>query len=187
MFARVLGPVKCHEHTRYRIDIGHSAATLKWPICEKHRLLIRKHLGEKVRLNGIKAVMRGENDSFASRSLGYGLTSLVLFEWANHACQTCQQPLDFAARSTWEIDHIVPICLGGVNTFSNIQILCPSCHETKSRPERGLANKHRFDAMRNKRWFTRHQKDELIAKLQTDNTRLKSLLARYIEEEEGVG
>lgn len=39
------------------------------------------------------------------------------------------------APSRVEVDHIRPIALGGEDVAGNIQILCISCHQTKTREE----------------------------------------------------
>ena len=36
---------------------------------------------------------------------------------------------------TWEVDHIVPLHLGGSNQMSNLQLLCPNCHALKTQTE----------------------------------------------------
>lgn len=37
--------------------------------------------------------------------------------------------------STWELDHIRPLCFGGDNSMKNLQILCPNCHALKTQRE----------------------------------------------------
>jgi len=39
-------------------------------------------------------------------------------------------------RSFLELDHIVPLHIGGGNDDDNLQLLCPSCHLEKTRKER---------------------------------------------------
>ena len=36
-----------------------------------------------------------------------------------------------------EVDHIVPLHKGGTDERSNLQALCPDCHEAKTRAEMG--------------------------------------------------
>ena len=51
----------------------------------------------------------------------------------------------------WEIDHIVPVALGGTNAYDNLQCLCEICHRAKSRVDiKGIAkaNRIRKKAMR---------------------------------------
>lgn len=36
-------------------------------------------------------------------------------------------------RSTFEMDHVVPLFKGGVNDTANLQALCVECHATKTR------------------------------------------------------
>lgn len=55
---------------------------------------------------------------------------LALFLTANGACQACGWRLTPGTR--WEIDHIIPIALGGDNTEANLQVLCAACHGSKT-------------------------------------------------------
>lgn len=48
-------------------------------------------------------------------------------------CADCRNPLE----ATLEIDHVVPLHLGGSNHMSNLQALCPACHARKTQAERG--------------------------------------------------
>lgn len=48
------------------------------------------------------------------------------------SCRSCAQFLDAA----YEIDHIVPLFLGGTNEEDNLQALCRNCHGVKSLRER---------------------------------------------------
>jgi 5-methylcytosine-specific restriction endonuclease McrA len=50
----------------------------------------------------------------------------------------CRYCLEFGVlRAAVEIDHIVPLHLGGTEDDSNKQPLCKSCHDAKSARERG--------------------------------------------------
>lgn len=42
-------------------------------------------------------------------------------------CAVCKTVLD-----SYEIDHVVPLALGGKHEFSNLQMLCQHCNRTKS-------------------------------------------------------
>ena len=44
-------------------------------------------------------------------------------------------------RAATEVDHIVPLHLGGGNERSNLQPLCHDCHTDKSAAERGARRK----------------------------------------------
>ena len=48
-----------------------------------------------------------------------------------YCCRECEQLLP----STWQVDHRVPLHLGGTNDWLNLQILCPLCHANKSQLE----------------------------------------------------
>ena len=43
-------------------------------------------------------------------------------------CTKCGKPFDMS----FQIDHIIPLCLGGKDDYSNYQPLCPECHKIKS-------------------------------------------------------
>lgn len=48
-----------------------------------------------------------------------------------YLCASCKNVLP----STWNLDHLVPLHLGGSNSLSNFQVLCPNCHADKSQRE----------------------------------------------------
>jgi hypothetical protein len=49
----------------------------------------------------------------------------------NHTCNCCCKKID----NKFEIDHKIPLMSGGTNDDSNLQLLCVSCHDKKSRME----------------------------------------------------
>ncbi len=51
-----------------------------------------------------------------------------LFDLQRGKCACCRNPLG----STYELDHIVPLAMGGANVDSNIQLLRPVCNRKKS-------------------------------------------------------
>ena len=55
---------------------------------------------------------------------------LTLFLKRKGICSTCTQKID--AGKAWDIDHILPLALGGTNTPENLQILCRPCHKAKT-------------------------------------------------------
>lgn len=48
----------------------------------------------------------------------------------NYTCQCCGR-----VGGRLELDHIVNVAQGGTNDKSNLQILCQSCHKTKTQSE----------------------------------------------------
>lgn len=55
---------------------------------------------------------------------------LELFLAAHGRCNACDRLLTPGTR--WEIDHIVPLALGGADTDDNLQVLCSPCHSEKT-------------------------------------------------------
>jgi 5-methylcytosine-specific restriction endonuclease McrA len=55
---------------------------------------------------------------------------LALFLAAHGQCQACGWRLTPGTR--WEIDHIVPLALGGRDEVANLQVLCKACHGSKT-------------------------------------------------------
>jgi len=49
---------------------------------------------------------------------------------ANGACQTCQIRLH--PGQSWDLDHIIPLALGGADEIYNLQVLCKECHKAKT-------------------------------------------------------
>ena len=55
---------------------------------------------------------------------------LSLFLKRKGLCSICSLKID--AGKSWDIDHILPLALGGTNDLENLQILCRSCHRSKT-------------------------------------------------------
>ena len=55
---------------------------------------------------------------------------LSLFLDRSGTCEGCSQRIQ--AGQAWDIDHILPLALGGTNEPNNLQILCKPCHQTKT-------------------------------------------------------
>ena len=55
---------------------------------------------------------------------------LNLFLKRKGSCGSCYQKID--AVKAWDIDHIIPLALGGTNEAKNLQILCKPCHNSKT-------------------------------------------------------
>ena len=55
---------------------------------------------------------------------------LALFIFANGACQACQIRLQ--PGQAWDLDHIIPLALGGADETQNLQVLCIPCHKDKT-------------------------------------------------------
>jgi hypothetical protein len=55
---------------------------------------------------------------------------LHLFLAAQGRCQRCRWALTPGTR--WEVDHVIPLALGGRDQADNMQILCAPCHGGKT-------------------------------------------------------
>jgi 5-methylcytosine-specific restriction protein A len=55
---------------------------------------------------------------------------LALFLAANGRCQRCGWIL--APGTRWDVDHVIPLALGGRDQPDNMQVLCPPCHGGKT-------------------------------------------------------
>jgi len=53
-------------------------------------------------------------------------------KWHCKLCGCIVQKKNIYAENAAEIDHIVPVSLGGVHTYSNVQTLCRKCNQSKS-------------------------------------------------------
>jgi 5-methylcytosine-specific restriction endonuclease McrA len=63
------------------------------------------------------------------RSLS-NMARINLFIQRHGKCAHCETKIMPGKR--WDVDHIIPIALGGSNKETNLQILCWSCHITKT-------------------------------------------------------
>jgi len=70
-------------------------------------------------------ITRSTRRQFFSTSL-----RLNLFMKRKGTCTICYQKID--AGKAWDIDHIIPLALGGTNEPENLQILCKPCHQSKT-------------------------------------------------------
>lgn len=54
----------------------------------------------------------------------------LIIERAQHRCEYCQCPVDYATQS-FDIDHIVPVSRGGPSTSDNLAYACSGCNRHK--------------------------------------------------------
>ena len=50
----------------------------------------------------------------------------------NNKCRLCSCQVSRGVYSNSDIDHIIPLNLGGLSTESNLQIICVPCHRRKT-------------------------------------------------------
>lgn len=51
-------------------------------------------------------------------------------ERADRRCEYCQSPLDYSPQS-FDIEHILPVVLGGETTIENLALACGGCNSCK--------------------------------------------------------
>ncbi len=56
---------------------------------------------------------------------------LEVAERANHLCEYCHAP-ELASNFTFEVEHIIPISLGGETILENLALACRACNIFKS-------------------------------------------------------
>ena len=69
----------------------------------------------------------------------------------HYLCKICCNILP----PNWHCDHIKPLSEGGTNDTENLQILCPSCHLSKTWAEQVGFNVRRDELVRTPTWTSR--------------------------------
>ena len=59
---------------------------------------------------------------------------------ATHVCEYCHAP-EIIFNFPFEVEHIIPVSLGGLNNLSNLALSCRSCNLYKSSHITGIAEK----------------------------------------------
>jgi hypothetical protein len=106
-------------------------------------LIMAKHPSYCVdckQLNKKIARKKGKQARARSSVKIHNVTSRKVFERDKWRCQLCNikvQKNDYLLDNAAEVDHIVPVSLGGVHSYSNVQTLCRKCNQTKSNKYHG--------------------------------------------------
>jgi 5-methylcytosine-specific restriction enzyme A len=56
----------------------------------------------------------------------------AVWEKFNRACPTCKQPTD---ERGFELDHLIPLELGGEDAIPNLRPICTPCHRIKTKAD----------------------------------------------------
>jgi RNA-directed DNA polymerase len=73
-----------------------------------------------------------------SSYIGLATNERTLLKKQKGKCNLCH--MEFKHGDLWEVDHIVPKCKGGKDSYDNLQLLHAHCHDTKTRYD-GSQNK----------------------------------------------
>ena len=82
--------------------------------------------GRQWRKENIEKARERDRIRWASRQAITEEVKLALFEFYNHTCLCCGE-----GEIKLELDHIVPLKLGGEDVIENLQPLCHSCNASK--------------------------------------------------------
>ncbi|MBS7805084.1 HNH endonuclease [Rhizobiales bacterium TNE-4] len=58
---------------------------------------------------------------------------LAYFLQAKGHCAQCS--LKITPGKRWDLDHVIPLSLGGSNEPTNLQVLCQACHTQKTKSD----------------------------------------------------
>ena len=68
-------------------------------------------------------------------------TRMAVLDSFNRICQLCQQPI--VPAKGFDLDHRIPLAMGGEDVVSNLQPLCNPCHRLKTKGDVGAIAKAR--------------------------------------------
>ena len=84
-----------------------------------------------------------------------------IFEAAQGVCHICGQPID-GVRERWDVEHVIPLALGGDDKGDNLQPAHASCHAAKTPDDvakiakaKRVAAKHQGARMKSKMPYRR--------------------------------
>lgn len=60
---------------------------------------------------------------------------------ARGVCSQCNTDMHNSQSPPFEIDHIVPLALGGTDDLSNLRLLCQPCHKAKTKHDLRMIRK----------------------------------------------
>ena len=95
-------------------------------LAEKYRAYIKTEQGKEVnRLKSqrYRAKQKTNGGSITQTEIDF------LFKFQDEKCASCKKIFDDELQ--YELDHIVPVSLGGTININNIQLLCRSCNASK--------------------------------------------------------
>lgn len=157
----------------YKTSFGRGSYHVRAPLCQEHVDHAIEVLGPKTRLGAIQQVIAHPEKPRSSRGVSKSLR-FVVWTISNGCCEDCRCALDFnAPRGTWQVDHKVPVQSGGLTVISNLQALCNTCHNHKTRPEKTISAHRRHAGQKLGRWLTHREKDERMMRMEGEIAELK--------------
>lgn len=81
---------------------------------------------------------------------------LAVFETHGGKCHICGQKID-GAREPWELEHLIPVAMGGEDDETNVAPAHVACHSAKTKKDRKqIAKANRVRAKHNGAKQTKH-------------------------------
>jgi 5-methylcytosine-specific restriction endonuclease McrA len=87
-------------------------------------LVTERHQRAQKRLARAHAALEGAQDERRREPIPRDLRRAV-WERDGGACVECGEQFEL------QFDHVIPLALGGANTFENLQVLCGDCNRAK--------------------------------------------------------
>jgi hypothetical protein len=103
----------------YWDDDGHSADDVK-------ALVLQRAGRDERRLKSARSLMKGEKSGRPSRAPIRPEVVRAVVERDGRRCLQC------GSTEELQLDHILPVALGGATSVENLQILCGDCNRAKS-------------------------------------------------------
>lgn len=113
-------------------DMGRLLTRSRCVLCKEDQVMPVPTFRSKASCPLCRATMR----VYTSRAAARGRFIQVMDNLGIHECSVCGVDKWMGGDLELDVDHIVPIKLGGKHQLSNLQYLCPNCHKQKTVKER---------------------------------------------------
>jgi len=95
----------------------------------------QKSATAKWRLENYDSVLATNRNRRSKKKYSFGSHTscdiILIFDNQRGLCANCKSRLVKDGKNKYHVDHIMPLALGGSNSKSNLQCLCPTCNMRK--------------------------------------------------------